>query len=219
MSTPIPKFQFNNNSVKTDSDLEALTAKSGTGGGSKYLDTGVHQTAIQTVEYVGAAPDSRWGKFKIVYEGTGNKTTSEFLLVPFGEVMYRGNSGKDTMYPFQRVQRFMKALGVDLKVSNLQDILTEYFSNPSKSLVGQNIAVTVGYEGNHVKYLRKNPAGELEFGIVDKDGQALSPMVFPDRVSATEHAEQNQIQLRSFPAVLNHATSNTPTKKVSAANW
>ncbi len=216
MSNPvqIPKFQFNNNSVKTDKELEEKLAKTG---GNKYLNPGKHEVVIKSVEYVGAAKDSRWGKFKVLYEGTDAKTTNEILLVPFSEIQYKGESGKETLFPYTRVQKFMKALGVDLKVQNLQDILTEYFSKPEKSLVGQVMAITVGYEGNYVEWRGKDTTGNSQYALVGKDGASFGG-VFSSRDAALAHAEQNQISVEEYTRILSYAPSATPAKKV-AGNW
>lgn len=216
-SPVIPKFNFNNNSIKSDKDLDEKLAESGSL--DKYLRAGKHEVTITGVEYVGTAKDSRWGQFKITYMGTGEKTTQEWLLVPFQDAHYTGTSGKETLFPFKRVQGFVKALGGKLTNSSLESTMNTYFAKPEKGLVGLNLAITVGYEGNHVDFKSKD-----QYVITMKDGSTLADqdgksLVFTTRDAAVEHCEQQSVSIDKYTRVLSYDMSSTGPKKVVGGNW
>lgn len=220
--TDIPKFSFSGSSIKSDEELNAKLAETDTR--SKYFRPGKHTVTIAKADYQGLAGDDRWGKFLLTLEGVGGKSTTAQLIVPLKDVMYRTKKGTETIFMFKKVQGFMAALGVGLTINNLQDTLTQYFSNPAKSLVSRELVIDIGYNGNHVAYNGKNAAGEVEYVIKMRDGSVvcdktdLTPVLFTTRDAALAHAEGLQIQIEEYSSVLSYEVSPT-AKNLSVAGW
>lgn len=224
MTAPVtvPKFNFSGSSIKTEAEMakeEALT-----GGGDKYLRPGRHEVSITSVEYTGLAKDPNWGKFTLVLTGTGNKTTKAFLMVPFRDVMYVSQAGKPTAFMYKKFKSFMESLGVVITVDTLGDVLPTYFGNNGAGLVGLNVAVEIGYEGNYVRYAGKDATGNKQYNIVFGDGSVLldkqlQVVAFPDFEAAGNYAEANQIRLQKFPEILAYSTSATPSAVKAASAW
>lgn len=221
--TSIPKFNFSGSTIKTDEELEQKLAETGNNGG-KYFRPGKHTVTIASVEYQGPAKDDSWGKFLLKLEGTGEKSTTAQVIVPFKDVMYTAKSGKPTTYMFKRIQNFMKALGVELKISNLQDVLTAWFTNPSKTLVGKEVVVNIGYNGNHIAYDGKDSDGNAQFvikmrdGSVQLDSKTLTPLLFSTRDAAMAMAESLNIEIQEYSSVLDYEVSPN-AKGLSVAGW
>lgn len=220
----IPKFSFGGNSIKTDEELTQKLAET-TSTGGKYFRPGKHTVKVTAAVYQGLAGDDRWGKFLLTLSGVGEKTTTAQLIVPFKDVMYIAKSGKETLFMFKKIQNFMSALGVTLTVGNLQDTLTQYFSNPAKTLVGKELIINIGYAGNHIGYAGKNAVtGEVEFNIQMRDGSVvcdksdLTPLLFSTRDAAMAQAEQLAIKIEEYSSVLNYEVSPT-AKNLSVAGW
>ena len=220
----IPKFSFAGNSVKTDDELNAKLAET-TSTGGKYFRPGKHTVKIGAATYQGLAGDDRWGKFLLTLEGVGGKSTTAQLIVPFKDVMYLAKSGKETLFMFKKIQNFMASLGVTLTVGNLQDTLTQYFSNPGKALVGKEIVINIGYAGNHIGYAGKNAVtGDAEYNIQMRDGSVvldpkdLTPVLFSTRDAAMAHAEASQIKIEEYSSVLSYEVSPT-AKNLAVAGW
>jgi len=217
----LPKFNFSGVSVKTDAELNAKLAESDTR--SKYFRPGKHVVTIGEVVYQGLAGDDRWGKFLLTLNGVGGKTTTSQLIVPLKDVMYRTKAGKETAFMFKKMQNFMSALGVDLQISNLEDTLKANFSDLT-TLVGTELEIDIGYNGNHIGYDGKTAAGESKFVIRMKDGSTIADQageseVFTTRDAALAHAESLQISIEEYSSVLNYSVSPTGAKLKVAGNW
>lgn len=221
--TDIPKFNFSGTSVKTDAELEAKLAETSNKGG-KYFRPGKHTVKIAGVVYQGLAGDDRWGKFLLTLNGVGEKTTTAQLIVPLKDVMYRTKKGTETIFMFKKVQGFMAALGVSLNIGNLQETLTQYFSNPAKALVGRELIVDIGFNGNHIAYNGKDEAGVAQYAIKMRDGSLvcdktdMTPLLFSTRDAALAQAESLQIAIEEYSSVLSYEVSPT-AKNLSVAGW
>lgn len=219
----VPKFNFTGSSIKTEAEMAVEESKSG--GGGKYLAPGRHEVSITEVEYKGLAKDQNWGKFTVTLTGTGDKTTKSFLLVPFRDVMYVGPSGKPTALLYKKFKGFMEALGVTLTVDTLGDVLPTYFGNGGAGLIGKNLAIEIGYEGNYVRYAGKNDDGTKKYNIAFSGGtdllmdKQLQVINFPDFEAANNYAETHQIKLQKFPEVLAYAPSTVPNVAATVSNW
>lgn len=225
MTAPIqvPKFNFTGSTIKTEAEMAAESDKAG-GSGGKYLKPGRHEVTITEVEYKGLAKDQNWGKFTLTLTGTGDKTIKSFLIVPFRDVMYVGASGKPTAFMYKKFKEFMAGLGVEVTVESLGDVLPQYFGNGGAGLVGLNVAIEVGYEGNYTRYAGKAENGEKKYNIVFADGallmdRQLQVINFPDYASATNYAEANQIKLQAFPEILSYSQPSRGNVTAGAGNW
>lgn len=212
MST-MPKFNFSNASVKTEEELQSSLES--LGGQSKYFRPGQHEVTIDSVVYQGNASDPTWGKFLLTLKGTGTKEITAQVMVPFQDIEYRTSTGKTTKYMYLKFVGFMKALGYDVKIENLGELLPTVFTNPERTLVGRNIGIEVGYNGNHIAYRGKDEIGNKLYNIVFKDGSVLcdaskKPMVFNDWEAAARHAEANQTAISKYVEVLSYRTPLNP---------
>lgn len=218
----IPKFKLSKATIKTEAELQEKLAQQETK--FKYLNPGKHDVTIKAVTYEGAARDPNWGKFKMVLEGMGGKTTTSYLTVPISDIEYRNpDSGKVSTFLYTKFRQFMQALGVAVTVETLEDVLNANFSNPDKTLVGRAITIDLGFDGNYVKYVGKDEAGLSVLHIVMKDGSTLADakgksLVFSDRDSAMAHAEANGIRIQEYSSVLEYSPL-TGTKVKSVSNW
>jgi hypothetical protein len=221
--TQIPRFNLSKAKIKTQAELDAAESAA-KAPGSKYLREGLHDVTIVAATYEGKASDDNWGKFLLKMEGLQGKTTSAMLLVPLEDVQYRTSSGKVTTFLFTKFKRFMDAIGVKVTVDTLEDTLKTYFSDVSKTLVGTQVNIKLDYDNNHVKYLGKDEAGIVQFGIQMKDGSMIAgtngkPLTFPDRDSALGHAESNQITIQDYASVLDYTAVAGQAKKTVGGSW
>ena len=226
MTIAIPKFKLSKANIKTEADLQAKLAASGTGFKSKYLDPGKHDVTIQSAEYTGPARDPNWGNFRLTLEGVGAKTTKAFLMVPMSDVEYTNpDTGKKTTFLYTKFVAFMKALGVGVTLETLEDVLNGNFSDPTKQLVGRPLTIDLGYDGNYIKYVGKDEIGGKVFNIVMADGSVLADtrgkaLVFADMDAASAHAEANQIRIQKFASVLEYSAPVGGKVKIAAnSNW
>lgn len=211
MSNAMPKFSFNQSTVKTDAELDQLLAAEGGGRQyeDKYFKPGTHQVTIKSAIYQGTANDDRWGKFLLTLEGTNGKSMTDQVLVPLqGPVFTSVKSGKNTGYPYKKFKNFMGALGITITVPTLESVVVESFTAPDKVLVGRSISANMGYDGNSIGYAGKDEAGIKLYNITMRDGSTLAnaagkTITFPERAAAVEYAEQQNIQL-SYVNVLNY---------------
>lgn len=213
----IPKFSFNNATVKTEEDLKALTPNS-----DKYFRAGLHAVTITKAEYKGKASDPNWGKVWLTYTGTNDRTMLDCVLIPEKDVVYLGKNGKKTGFVFTKFRKFMSGLGIDVSLETLGDTMTTYFGNVGKGLVGKTLTIEIGYQGNHVAYLGKNADDTKRYAIKMKDGTLLATpdgavVEFPDVDSAKAHAEQLQIAIEEYMNVLDYQPA--ATKLTAVQGW
>lgn len=216
MSGAIPRFSFNNATVKTEEELTALAPA-----GDKYFREGLHAVTITSAEYAGAAADPNWGKVKLTYTGTGGKTMLDTILIPERDVVYVTKAGKKTGFLFDKFRKFGASLGVKIQLATLGDTMATLFSNVGKTLVGKTLTVQIGYDGNHVAYLGKNSDDTKRYGIKMKDGSMIAKengevLEFPDVDSARAHGEALQIELEQYMNVLGYIESKTVSGTLSS---
>jgi hypothetical protein len=87
----LPRFSFNNASIKTDEELAAAEAASGKKG-EKYLSKpGKYEVTIQAIEVTGPATnDPTWHKVRFTYADAGERTIRDTVLVPTTDIVYGG---------------------------------------------------------------------------------------------------------------------------------
>lgn len=220
MSNAIPKFNLSGSTIKTDEELASLGG-SGSRDTSLYFRPGTYQVTITKVEYQGSASDDRWGKFLLHLEGANGKSIRSQVMVPFRDVAFAGKNGKNTGLPFAKFKNFMLGLGIKVSVPTLEATLTEVFTNPDKTLVGRDVSVNIGYQGNYIGYAGKDDAGIKKYNITMKDGSVLADasgkmMTWPEYGAAAEHAEINLITVSKYVDVLDY---NEGTKAAASSNW
>lgn len=215
----IPKFNLSGSTIKTDEELAAL------GGSGKdtspYFRPGTYQVSITKVEYQGSASDDRWGKFLLHLEGANGKAIRSQVMVPFRDVAFTSKTGKNTGLPFAKFKNFMLGLGVKVSVPTLEATLVEVFTNPDKTLVGRDVSVNIGYQGNYIGYAGKDEAGIKKYNITMKDGSVLADasgkvITWPEYGAAAEHADIHLIQINKYVDVLDYNEGKVAT---ASANW
>lgn len=211
MTNPLPKFDFGSVSQQ---DLDTIKSETTAGRISKYFDPGSYDVVIKSAEYhVNRPSDPTWMTLMVTYEGAGGRTIREAVLIPTKSVTYRGGSNKATDVPFKKLKNLVEALGGgDLgSLENMTAIITQLFADPSK-LVGLNVNIVVGYEGNNIRYEGKNN-GTTVFSICDKAGVKLlqaggkEPILFNSRDEAKAYAADNGITLSLYTDVKKHSKS------------
>lgn len=214
----VPKFNFNSATIKSEAELqEALKSDSKA---DKYFKPGRHEVVITGLEYKGVATDANWGKFVVKVKGIGDKETTGMVFVPFKDVNYVAASGKSTLMFYKRFASFATAVGLDASMNVLPTTLTDNFAKPEKSpLLGTNVVMELGYDGNHVRYDGKDAAGIKKYVIEMKDKSTIAE-TFPSFDAAAAYAEQNGVKLQDYPQILSwDRSSNATANKKTAANW
>lgn len=213
MSNPtMPKFNFDGCSIKDDGELEAELAKSSRQ--DKYFRPGKHDVVIKAVEFTGLAKnDDSWGQLSVTYEGTGEKTMMDFILFPFKDVKY---GPKATLYPFKKLQSFCSALGVELKASNIKDVMTKTFGKPEK-LVGSGLSIDVGYQKAYAKWTSKDASGANLYNLILADGSVAQEngvaKTFPGYEAVEAYATEKKIGYDKFCQVTSYYPGQVKTEK------
>jgi len=217
----MPKFNFSKATFTSEAALQEATGKKSGGKESKVMRPGRHEVTISAINELGAAAkDPSWYKFSLILTGTGGKEIRDLIMVPTTDVVYGADK---TMFPYNKLKNLLGALGVSLTVDNLGESLNATFGDLA-SLVGKNLAIEVGYQKSHVRFLR-NDIGEMtgvrivngrtKQDLVDASGVVLT---FPDIAAAEAHVQANNIPYDAFPSVLSYVASSTPNGKKDS-NW
>lgn len=215
----MPKFDFSGCSIKNDEDLDQALAGDAKKE-SKVFKPGKHDVVIKAVVFEGMAKkDKTWGQLKVTLEGTNEKKTNVWVMFPTQDVKY---GDKGTMFPFKKLQEFSKALGVELKASNLKPSLQSLFQKPEK-LVGKSLSVKMAYEKAYPKFASKGDDG-VNLNIILGDGSTLLeggvPLVIKGTTSeeayqaAEKFALDNAIDYSGFPQVVEYF----PASEAAPAN-
>lgn len=218
----LPKFNFSESPIKTQQELEQSLDALNPGG--KYFRPGRHEARVTGVEYKGTASDPNWGKFMLTLEGTGGKTIKTLVMVPFKSIDFIDKNGRPTKFLYQKFTNLMSGLGYPgLRVEDLQTVLPEVWTKPEKTVVGREVGIEVGYQGNHVRYDGKDEIGNKKYALEMADGSTLCDasgrvMYFNDYEAALGHAESNQIVIDRFTSVLSFVPS-TKTSQASDSSW
>lgn len=221
MGNALPKFDFSNMGVKTDKAFEdALARDRKPAREDKHFRPGRHEVQIKSSTYVGLASDPTWAKYRIVLEGTGGKTLSETLLVPLVDIMaFKAKSGNNTLFPAQKIKNFLEALGVKVSLATLGDTLKQYFG-ADNALAGLNIAVDVGHEGIHAKFVGKI-MGKMQVVLATKEDLRIEGTPVFESDAAAYNWAQNQnppMPTSPFVHVTAYSLSSTPNTSPST-NW
>lgn len=209
----MPTFDFSQLSFQSDEEVEAYEKENG---GAKYVDKylkpGRHEVVIADVSFKGRCKnDDTWFNLQVTYEGAGGKTANAYLQVPTQDIKY---GPKGTLYPYQNLKKFCQAVGYPIStVKDVKSVVKSAFAQPAKSLVKKPLAIELGYNKGHVKYVSKG-----EYHLVDRDGNAVTdndgvPRTFADRDSAILYANSNKIAIDEYPQVLTYETSAMAQKQ------
>lgn len=220
MTSSLPRFDFSGMTLKDDSELDSVLKDSQGQREEKYFKPGKHEVQIVASEYLGTTEsDDTWGKYSVTMEGTGGKLIKDTVMVPFRDItIYRKKDGSTSTFPAKKIRMFLEALGASVTIKTLGDTLKSYFGKDN-ALVGLNLAIEVAYQGNHVKYLGKDPAGEPTVGLVSRRGDRIEGTpVFKSYAEANEYAAANSIAVKRFPDVDRYLPSATPNKTMKA-DW
>lgn len=214
-------FNFANSSVKSNADYAAQVTK--TTSKSKVFAPGLHEVTISEVKDMGVSSDATWTKIGLVLNGPGEKQIRSMVLVPHNDVTFKGTSGKPTLVPFKTLKNFVDALGTELTVENVGQVLPMLFNN-SEILVGLNLKIKVGYKGSHITYGGKDSTGTTQYNITLGNGTLMADagaktLTFANRDAASAYLTENSIDYAEFPSVLSYDKSETPNSLSADANW
>ena len=173
--------------------------------GGKFLDVGIHTVEITEAGFsqksVFSEKDPTWLNITMTLTA-GEKSTKNFLCVPTKRLEFNPEESKRPMWAFVKFRAFMAAIGETVLANpeSLNEVLPKYFSDPSKSLVGKRLKITIGWTGPHIKFVGKD-----QFKIANKDGSdnELFPMVFSSKEDAIQDAALSGLtKLKSFPDII-----------------
>lgn len=217
-SKQLPKFDFSAMNL-TDDDFNTAVKETDRKE-SKHFRPGRYETQIIKSEYHSQAEsDPTWSKWVITYQGAGEKTITDMVLVPTRSILYKTRDGENSPFPGKKLKQFFEALGETFSLDKLAGLCKTYFGT-NDAMVGLNVVVDVGYTGNYVKYMGKQADGDTpKVQIVDRNGEVLDDTVFSDYKSANEYAEKKKISIRRFCDVMDYTRSSVGNKKAANDNW
>ena len=217
--TNLPKFDLSSMALKSDDELKDAL-KGSTGDGGKTFKPGKHEVTIQSSEFMGIVEsDDTWARYRVIFEGAGGKTIRDTIMVPLKDITsFKKADGKTSNFPGRKCKQFLEAVGAEVTIKTLGDVLKTYFGKDN-ALVGLNLCVDVAYQGNHVKYLGKNAAGDMQLGLVNRKGERIDGTpTFGSYDEANKYAEDNSVVIKRFPDVDSYSVSSTPNKRPKA-DW
>ncbi len=178
----IPSFKTGSKPELSKSEYDARAAQSS---GNFLQDPGTYDLMIKTFTFDESLnqKDSAWIGAKAELESPEGKTMRHSLLIPVecrNSFLFQGTS----TFPLEKLQEFLRGLGVQFDYENGMDQVAQVFGDPEQ-LIGKTIRATLGYKGPHVKYVGKD-----QFQVVDKDHE--TPKV--DGVFATKEAARAAAQ-------------------------
>lgn len=197
----IPKFKF----VSSISEKELVAEETKLKGDSKQFSPGRYDLKIidAMLHISKNSPDGRsstdpnWFMVILKIGGINDKVVSHLLMVPTITDIYNKPGIKDPRILFKFFRDFVRSLGIDSSIENMGNVLNEYFVDVS-ALIGKELSVDIGYEGNHAKYDTETKT----FSIVNaSEDKTLFSESFPDRDSATAFAAGANLTLLPFTKV------------------
>lgn len=219
MTQEMPKFDFSEMDIKSETEFEAAAAEEGTNKRT-WFDPGKYDVVIDEIEYQGAPKgDSNWGKLAVTFKGTGERSITSFVLLPFRDIKY---GKKKTLFPFKQFKQFCSALGNNVTIETLPDTMKQVFSRPEK-LKGATLSIEVGFRKGFVKYAGKTADGQNVHKLHTQDGNVVcdssnQPILFPDRAAAFNYATENNIAVDEYANVLNYSAAATGSG-LQTTNW
>lgn len=217
--TTMPKFNFSGCSIKDDAQLADELAKAGTDQ-SKIFKPGKHDVVIKEAVFDGMLPkDPTWGKMKVTFQGTNDKTINAWVCFPTSDIYY---GEKKTLFMFNKFKSFCASLGEDVKASNIESVLKKTIGKPEK-LAGKPLAIKVGYEKARASYAGKSADGSVLLNLELADGSKYQEngqvKVFTDADSKAAYkavetfANEKKIAFDAFAQVLDYFPSDVEAKK------
>jgi hypothetical protein len=158
-------------------------AEAESGGGSKFMDQGVHNVKITSAGWhVGktsnttACKDPTWHNLKLVYVNSAGQTYNHYLQVPTQKLTFTTNTQKgpkESAYMFVKFRSFFAGIGelVTTDRKDLNKLVKKYLNKPG-SLVGKELEITLGYKGCYLSYI-SGKGEEAEYAIMGKNGELL----------------------------------------------
>lgn len=213
MSNSLPKFDFSKMNLTDDQLNEQLKGDQK----KSFFKPGKHEVKIVGIEYKGAVEsDATWHKYRILFEGTYNKEISDLMMVPTSNVILNTSKGEQSSYPYRKLKDFMTAVGVELSLTNLGEVLSKAFGEKS-NLVGKDLAIECAYDGIHVKFQGKDATGNNKYQLVNKREEPLYDQVFADHKSANEFGKKEGLEVEGFVDIMRYVASSTPNTASTTA--
>lgn len=197
--TTFPKFS-GFNITATDADVEAAKVKKFDG-----LTPGEHELEVLDIKLVGPTqsnPD--WFRFQFQLGKPGSTELNDngnfkgaihhSVMIPTKDVYFVGKSGKPELFVFNMLSDFLIGFGIELKTSNVQQVISENF-NETMPLKGRKLKAVIGYKSNYIDYR------DGKYVLCDKDGKPCitsAPNEFANRASAEGQAITDGIEYGSM---------------------
>lgn len=223
----IPVFNLNN-----DLDFDELNkmAEEEEKKGGKFLDVGLHDVTIKSVEYNrgkdGNASifmaDPSWIKVKVVL-AQGEREFVEYLSVPTQTPMYTKPGGKPTLFLYRNLKRFLEGLGETVDAKNVLILCQKFFSPDSlNTLVGSPMRIEIGHTKTYFskwvekdKYvLAETATGEA---YLDSDGKEVEGISKDAVVLAAASLGIKDTNISNFPEIVKYHKSTLAVKKEAEA--
>ncbi len=211
----IKKFNF----VSTITEAELVKVESGPKQSKnfepgeydlKIIDASINVTAANPT---GRSPkDPNWFVVKLVLGGVGDKTINHYLLVPTITDLFNPESGsKNPRFMFTKFREFLRGAGLPAAVDEITETLETYFLDVIQ-LIGKEVKVVIGYEGNHLRY-----NADKTYSIVDAaEDKELFDDKFPDRDSGIAFAASLNMTLHPFTKIKKFIAADLSKAEV---NW
>jgi hypothetical protein len=214
-----PKFNLNKSNLGFESQEQLQSQLDKPSG--KNFDKGNYDGEITAADFhknketgsIYCEGDETWFNVALTVVGADDRQAKYWLQVPTSTVRF---GKKGTLFVFKKFVEFMASIGVTVTLDNLGKVVPQYFSEPSKTLVGKKANFDIGYEGAYVE--RDEEGCRIIRGgkpVMD-DGEV---MTFPDFQSAKAAAEALRIKL-TYPSILKwNPAKQTEAKKAADNDW
>lgn len=177
---------------------EEFKTKQAATGGKWIRDSGTYSLSVIGVTNEGVSRfDSQWINFKFLLQNAEGQQHSEFIEVPTTAERSFLYGEKKTLANYNKLERFLKGFGIALEYTTAMGTIADHFSDVEDSFVGRTVTMRLGFYGNHIKYCGKN-GEDKQYMIVNKSGEALEPMIFPNFDAAKAFAKEKSIKLQDF---------------------
>ena len=220
------KFSFTKSNLGLTQE-EVIKAEENKGGGSRFMDPGVHSVKIVEADFhknrdtqlTSCKSDPTWHNIKVVYENGAGQRHNHYVQIPTSKLTFtvNGQKGpKESAFMFVKFRQFCAGIGevADIDATKLGALMNKYFATPNK-LVGKNLEITLGYQGAYLSYM-EGRGDEAAYAIMNKDGTILDPGPYTKKTAVVEAAKRQTIITELELLSITSRVVEAPVEEVAA---
>lgn len=224
----VPKFNLSNsmlNEADFNTGLADLDKSS-----SKGFEPGNYNVKITDIGYhknkdtgsINCSGDESWFNVVVTLQSADGRVKKNYIQVPTRSPFYKGKGGKETLFPFKKLQEFLAGMGMYLDYHNYTKVIPKLFGDESAlaQLMGEELSIDIGYTGPHAKYVEQ---GKYQLVIQGKPYEEAGVVKeFPDRdaVKLFAAVNLNKPNVQTFPEITKtHAKPERKEAKKADTAW